>query len=318
MSMFARALHERGHLGPGISAATARDVLWTYNSAEVFELLVLQRGWSSRRYGRWVADVDRRTSRSRMTIRRLVAWARGTPTATTNRLRSHLEDGRELGRHLLPPRSGQDLLDVGAARARSLVTLARRAPRAGCRIDSSAEVIAQARRRAVPSSPLVTRIAWIWTMSPSTSCTSTRSCITWPIRRHGAAALSAWRLAVREPTTARREPASAGLDRWRAYHLVRPQRRGRCQATCRRGSARLASTSSPCELELAFAGPTGRGGGVMGRWRLSAYAHAGRSTARRRSSRPREGGARVGHAPDAPVRRPPRRGARPSLNHPSV
>ena len=55
MSMFARALHERGHLRAGVSAATARDVLWTYNSAEVFELLVLQRGWSPRRYGRWIA-----------------------------------------------------------------------------------------------------------------------------------------------------------------------------------------------------------------------------------------------------------------------
>jgi AcrR family transcriptional regulator len=56
MSMFARALHERGHLRRGVSAATARDVLWTYNSAEVFELLVLGRGWAAKRYGAWVAD----------------------------------------------------------------------------------------------------------------------------------------------------------------------------------------------------------------------------------------------------------------------
>ena len=56
MSMFAQALRERGHLRDGISIQFARDVLWTYNSAEVFELLVLQRGWTPKRYGRWVAD----------------------------------------------------------------------------------------------------------------------------------------------------------------------------------------------------------------------------------------------------------------------
>ena len=56
MTMFARALHDEGHLRPGISVAEARDVLWTYNSAELFQLLVIERGWSPRRYGRWVAD----------------------------------------------------------------------------------------------------------------------------------------------------------------------------------------------------------------------------------------------------------------------
>jgi AcrR family transcriptional regulator len=56
MTMFARALHDDGHLRPGISTNEARDVLWTYNSAELFQLLVHQRGWSPERYGRWVAD----------------------------------------------------------------------------------------------------------------------------------------------------------------------------------------------------------------------------------------------------------------------
>jgi hypothetical protein len=31
-------------------------VLWTYNSAELFQLLVLERGWSPKRYGRWIGD----------------------------------------------------------------------------------------------------------------------------------------------------------------------------------------------------------------------------------------------------------------------
>jgi len=57
MTMFARALHDDGHLRPGVSANEARDVLWTCNSAELFQLLVLERGWPPKRYGRWVAEV---------------------------------------------------------------------------------------------------------------------------------------------------------------------------------------------------------------------------------------------------------------------
>lgn len=56
MTLFAGALHDEGHLRAGVAADEARDVLWTYNSAELFELLVLERGWSPERYGRWVAD----------------------------------------------------------------------------------------------------------------------------------------------------------------------------------------------------------------------------------------------------------------------
>jgi AcrR family transcriptional regulator len=56
MTLFAQALHDEGHLRRGLSAAEARDVLWTLNSAELFQLLVLERSWSPERYGRWVAD----------------------------------------------------------------------------------------------------------------------------------------------------------------------------------------------------------------------------------------------------------------------
>lgn len=56
MTQFARALHDDGHLRPGVSTREARDVLWTYNSAELFQLLVLERGWSPKRYGRWISD----------------------------------------------------------------------------------------------------------------------------------------------------------------------------------------------------------------------------------------------------------------------
>jgi AcrR family transcriptional regulator len=56
MTAFARHLHDGGHLRRGVSVGEARDVLWTYNSAELYELLVMQRGWSPERYGAWIAD----------------------------------------------------------------------------------------------------------------------------------------------------------------------------------------------------------------------------------------------------------------------
>lgn len=52
----ARHLHERGYLRQGVSLEHARDVLWSYSSPELYELLVLRRGWPPDRYGRFVAD----------------------------------------------------------------------------------------------------------------------------------------------------------------------------------------------------------------------------------------------------------------------
>lgn len=56
MTTNARRLREHGHLRDGVTLARAADVLWTYSSAELCELLVFRRGWSPRRYGRFVAD----------------------------------------------------------------------------------------------------------------------------------------------------------------------------------------------------------------------------------------------------------------------
>jgi AcrR family transcriptional regulator len=52
----ARRLRDAGHLRRGITLARAADILWTYSSPELYELLVLRRGWSAQRYGRFVAD----------------------------------------------------------------------------------------------------------------------------------------------------------------------------------------------------------------------------------------------------------------------
>jgi AcrR family transcriptional regulator len=56
LTLFARALHDAGHLRPDVPMEEARDLLWTCNSPETYDLLVLQRGWTPERYGRWVAD----------------------------------------------------------------------------------------------------------------------------------------------------------------------------------------------------------------------------------------------------------------------
>jgi AcrR family transcriptional regulator len=56
MTQFARHLHEGGYLRPDVSVEEARDILWTFNSVELYDLLVIQRGWATERYGRWIAE----------------------------------------------------------------------------------------------------------------------------------------------------------------------------------------------------------------------------------------------------------------------
>lgn len=52
----ARSLADGGHLRPGLTADQAAEVLWTYSSPEMYELLVLIRGWPLKRYGAFIAD----------------------------------------------------------------------------------------------------------------------------------------------------------------------------------------------------------------------------------------------------------------------
>lgn len=53
MAIIAANLAEGGHLRADVDEEEARDVLWTYNSPELYELLVLTRGWESSRYRDW-------------------------------------------------------------------------------------------------------------------------------------------------------------------------------------------------------------------------------------------------------------------------
>ena len=56
MAENARFLLDGGHLRKGVTLAAARDVLWLCSSPELYELLVVRRGWSRRRLGAFVVD----------------------------------------------------------------------------------------------------------------------------------------------------------------------------------------------------------------------------------------------------------------------
>jgi len=56
MAHNARTLRDAGHLRKGVTLEAATDVLWTYSSPELYELLIIRRGWSIERYGRFVAE----------------------------------------------------------------------------------------------------------------------------------------------------------------------------------------------------------------------------------------------------------------------
>jgi hypothetical protein len=56
MAHFASDLADGGHLRAGVTTNEARDVLWMHNSLEAWDLLVTQRKWSPKRYGRWIGQ----------------------------------------------------------------------------------------------------------------------------------------------------------------------------------------------------------------------------------------------------------------------
>ena len=53
MTLFARGLAE--HLRDDVTIDDARDLLWTHNSPELYDLLVNARGWSPERFGQWLS-----------------------------------------------------------------------------------------------------------------------------------------------------------------------------------------------------------------------------------------------------------------------
>jgi AcrR family transcriptional regulator len=51
---FVAMLAERGRLRPELSFEEGRDILWTLCSLAVYDLLVLERGWTAQRYRDWL------------------------------------------------------------------------------------------------------------------------------------------------------------------------------------------------------------------------------------------------------------------------
>jgi AcrR family transcriptional regulator len=56
MTHNARNLAAAGHLREDITVAHAGQVMWTYSSPELYELLVLRQGWPLERFGAFIAD----------------------------------------------------------------------------------------------------------------------------------------------------------------------------------------------------------------------------------------------------------------------
>ena len=50
----AQFLHEAGHVRESVTARAAADLMWSVTSPEMYELLVLRRGWSLDQYADFV------------------------------------------------------------------------------------------------------------------------------------------------------------------------------------------------------------------------------------------------------------------------
>ncbi len=56
MRHHARFLKKQGHLREGVTLSEATDILWICSSLEIYELLVMRRGWSTARFARYVGN----------------------------------------------------------------------------------------------------------------------------------------------------------------------------------------------------------------------------------------------------------------------
>jgi AcrR family transcriptional regulator len=56
MRLLAKDLAATGGLRPGLTIATAADIIWSMNSPEFYLLLVEQRGWSAKEFEEWLGE----------------------------------------------------------------------------------------------------------------------------------------------------------------------------------------------------------------------------------------------------------------------
>lgn len=51
-----RNLFEEGHLKDGLKLTEARDILWAFTGRDLYRMLVVERGWSSDDYEKWITE----------------------------------------------------------------------------------------------------------------------------------------------------------------------------------------------------------------------------------------------------------------------
>ena len=56
MTVNARGLSDAGHLRARTTPGEAADIMWAYTSPELYELLVIRRGWPPERFGQFVGQ----------------------------------------------------------------------------------------------------------------------------------------------------------------------------------------------------------------------------------------------------------------------
>ena len=52
-----KRMFEEGLLAKGLSLAKAKDILWTFTGRDLYRMLVLERGWSSEEYEKWLTQL---------------------------------------------------------------------------------------------------------------------------------------------------------------------------------------------------------------------------------------------------------------------
>jgi len=56
MAQFIQSMLNNGPLREGLSSSTATDTVWALTSAEIYRLLIVDRGWSANQYETWLGE----------------------------------------------------------------------------------------------------------------------------------------------------------------------------------------------------------------------------------------------------------------------
>jgi len=54
---YVKEMKKGGHLSKGLTLQKARDILWTLTGRDIYRMFVIERGWTSDAYEKWLADL---------------------------------------------------------------------------------------------------------------------------------------------------------------------------------------------------------------------------------------------------------------------